>query len=425
MKENSSSLINILIYTCFFITGISWNFGFELKSSYILILIFLALVSISSEKIFIHHGIIAFLMFIGIYSTIMAAFEKTTLGSVANSILGCIIFSTSMFTFFSINQNSISSIVKNYVKISVIMSLIAMLQEVGFLLNIPNLYDFSYMMNINNIDTTNGFLRVYSLFPEPSHFAYFLVPSSFLALRCLIYKEEYFSNKYQSILILFTLILTGSLVSYVSIAVCLIMCIEFKSISHGIVCVVFLIAAWCFAIDTISKNIPGISSRIESIQNVGQDDGVSNASVFAIYSNSLVAIQGFKYNPLLGSGINSSDTTYEESISKYYDVNSLMKQQIYGLQRKDSGSLFLRVLAELGIVGMFCILRFFYIYRVRKSQGNCKIQKEKIIISKMCLVFVLCYSLRMGSYLVFELWFFTAMYFFVNKPNFKLPSIGA
>ena len=126
----------------------------------------------------------------------------------------------------------------------------------------------------------------------------------------------------------------------------------------------------------------------------------SNESTIAVLSNAYVTFRSFLDHPFIGVGIGGYQYQYQHYIVDLSIPKFFADQNI---NMFDASSLFLRVLAELGIIGLSLLVAFLVIGgRVRGRQH--------LEIRNAILPFFLVRMGRFGSYFSLELFFFVAIY---------------
>jgi hypothetical protein len=78
------------------------------------------------------------------------------------------------------------------------------------------------------------------------------------------------------------------------------------------------------------------------------------------------------------------------------------------LNRTDAYSMLLRIPSELGLFGILSVVYFFVSNRVTINVEPYR------MLSRMCIVFFLTYCVRDGNYFRFELWYFLALYAYLE-----------
>ena len=89
------------------------------------------------------------------------------------------------------------SFIKVYLKICIAFSVVSVIQEFGYLLNIPLLYDMSGLIGVSdiNLDTSGPFLRCPSLTMEPAQISFLLFPAIYLKMSDFFNKTNYVPGK--------------------------------------------------------------------------------------------------------------------------------------------------------------------------------------------------------------------------------------
>jgi hypothetical protein len=139
-----------------------------------------------------------------------------------------------------------------------------------------------------------------------------------------------------------------------------------------------------------------------------EDLANSNLSTFTLYTNALIAWKSFLRNPFFGSGLGSHSISYDYFINDIVEVNRAPLL----LNQNDANSLFLRILSELGIFGIFV-----FIYFILKNHINIKDigQSKLFIINNSILVMFFMKALRMGHYFNNGFILFVLLYYYSKK----------
>jgi hypothetical protein len=243
--------------------------------------------------------------------------------------------------------------------------------------------------------------RFHSILTEPAHFCGIILPAFF-----------YYLINFKTFRIRFFIILFGLLLSLSTIGFIFMLIGVFFSI-RKINPLRTLIISTFIAILAYSAYIflDGVKLRIDDSLGLTSEFKVSkvNASTLALATNLYTSYNAFLSDPLIGRGIGSHEISYKryaieiEGIDSYNDDDSL-----FYLNSSDAASLLLRIMSELGIVGLIGIL-FFLI----KNYSN---NKTGSIISKGVLLYFLYKLFREGHYFPCEFYFFVFLYHF-NKFN--------
>ena len=134
-----------------------------------------------------------------------------------------------------------------------------------------------------------------------------------------------------------------------------------------------------------------------------------NSSSYALLSNAYIAINNFLDHPL-GTGLGSYETRYDvykKDLILPYNIEVNKSDE---LNKADANSLFLRMLSDLGVFGIFLILSFFYLYYLLLKK---KTSDFGIIYG--LLAYFLLKLIRQGHYFPQEFYFFMFLFLFHIK----------
>lgn len=312
--------------------------------------------------------------------------------------IGFVVYMSAYYWYINSYQDSLQKIIRLYIVIAVMVAIIALIQQIGFLLDIRYLYDSTfYGFHVTSITSSGNLLRVYSIMVEPTHLGMFLLPSVFLS----ILKFYHYSSlntvikKWESVLIIVAYLLTLSLVTYLSLFVIFIFI--FLQGNNSKIKIFFLVALSVTFFSLSIYLIPSIAEKYASIASSHEDKDFltssSGSSYFSMISNLQVSLSSLRESPFLGSGLNSHNLNYEKHIGKYYDAGDpIMKLNI-----EDAGSLYIRILSEFGIVGF---LFFFYMIIKAKVKACLHVGASfYLIINAMSFISILVIAIRNGQYL--------------------------
>ncbi|HEY1055186.1 MAG TPA: hypothetical protein VGE24_08630, partial [Emticicia sp.] len=160
------------------------------------------------------------------------------------------------------------------------------------------------------------------------------------------------------------------------------------------------------------QNVEDFRLRVDSYTNIISNDELTiddiNSSSFVQYNNSQVAFTNFWSNPLFGTGFGSHQVAYE----KY----SLTKQSDFAIKSgfdfnsQDANSLFLRVVSEMGLLGIvFLILIVIRGFVIKPLYSSFRVNW---IISGSILILILLTYLRQGNYFLNGFPFFIMLYYY-------------
>jgi hypothetical protein len=250
-------------------------------------------------------------------------------------------------------------------------------------------------------DISNGFL-LHSIMLEPAHYCTIILPA------CLITISSKDYPKYYSLILILSILLSGSSLGIIGLGV-VILFLQ-KTFSFTKILYVFtLVIILGSATYTFYENF---RIRVDDSINVVQTSNLNNAnlSTYALMSNFIVSIQSFKSNPILGNGIGSHSISRKKYLNEIEGFESFEQLGFDHLNSIDAGSLFSRVMSELGLLGLIGIFYFIYFNYV-----GSKLSISNMFISRAILIYFFAKLLREGHYFSPEMYFFVFMFVFNYK----------
>jgi len=153
------------------------------------------------------------------------------------------------------------------------------------------------------------------------------------------------------------------------------------------------------------NNISEVKYRSDAFYNLTVESDFSvknvNTSSFVLYNNYNVAMSNFLDHPL-GTGFGSHEIAFEKySLTRTMDILELEFNQ------GDANSTFLRLLSELGILGVGFVFYVLFKFYVRFSGDNIH-----ALISNALLVLIILHLVRQGNYFYNGFPFFVLLYYF-------------
>ncbi len=169
----------------------------------------------------------------------------------------------------------------------------------------------------------------------------------------------------------------------------------------------------------IIYNIPAVKFRVDDTYNLFSAKNVSkeeinktNLSTYALYSNYRVTKEAFLKNPLFGTGIGTYEDNYYMYINKIIPKTPIREK--YHLNDKDANSLFMRMLVEIGLIGVIIFLLFTFFNRVNFSSNNID-QRFFWAFNNGIFVLIVLRLLRQGHYTSLGFIMFIMLYYFLKK----------
>lgn len=392
--------------------GISLVFTWDIFDSLLpegsLVFLFIILVIKCFKERKIKYSVIYLivLVILLIHSVFNLIFENTTLFSFSKQLVGITI---SWFAFLNLcNSYSSLKLIKMYYRVSFYIAIFGIIQNIAWLIKIPFIYDLSWIISGYKYSTElNGLLlRTTSICGEPAALAMGLLPAVYLSIKCLFqYNDSLVKNKLMSLIILICFISTFSSLGYIGLGISMLFIIIKSKLSLR---KIMLLMISVLAIVYLYRYIPGFKMKLDDtvlgVLNSHNHTSI-NLSSYTLVENMKISLQEFFQTWGVGSGIGSYGI-----ISRKYVIGNL-------LNADDANSMFLRCLAELGILGVFSIIYFIYKYYVKRQRGF------YTDISTSIVVLFLIKLLRQGHYFHGAFYFFVVLYI-INYKEFKFITCG-
>lgn len=393
--------MDILYYLQFFIDNVEIiqlsNFSVMLNY-FTIILLFFVLFFKNKIQIPIVLQLLFFYLFIN--SCYNLVFGNASFKEVIKQFLGITIFSITLFSYISqaLSKYQLKVVVDLYIKAAFILSILGLMEEfiqlVGF--SVPQLF-FITKGRFGIYMSEFGLYRINSIFLEPAHFAMFLSPAAFLSLDSFFNKNK-FINKRKAVVILSAIFLTFSASSFVVI---LLMSLVFLNRRYFIITIPFIVSIIVILLGSNFFHLRIMDSLGFIIGT--QDISEVNLSTFALASNYYVTLQNIASNLFLGGGFGSHEFLYLKNFQ-------LQSSWTMPLNYNDAGSLLLRIISELGLIGLLCLIYFLIKFYSRFDPKY----PELNLISKMALTIIFVALLRNGHYFNYTFWVFIALYYYIT-----------
>lgn len=309
---------------------------------------------------------------------------------------------------------NITQIFSVYLKWSYVAAIIGIVQMISFKIGFIYGYNFTWIFNKWGISEGGLMgLRINSVFSEPSGLAAALAPAVFVSVYNLIHKKRFVLSKRASLIILFVYIMSGSSTAYIGLMLMFIlisMSIRFSYLLIGL-------GVGAVSLVTFYNVSSDFKSRVDSSIGlwVYQDYTIdnTNTSSFVLYNNMHVASESIKEYPLFGTGLGSYKVAYQKhSLTKNTDVIAYD----FEFNNTDGNSLFVRMLVELGVVGvgiLFILVFRGFIYQRTEEQFI-----EYKIISQAILILIFLNLMRQGNYFLNGFPMFILVYYY-NWKNYR------
>lgn len=375
-----SSVFAIFTESFFFHYIIDW------KLFYIILLINFYLLS-RIKKITINKYVFFLIVGLITHGLIMNALISIPLKFLFAQIIGVFIVSTYYYNFVSLFN--VSKIIELYSKYSLYIAAIG------------------YPMLALGINSNDG-VRLQSIFKEPAHFAIVVIPA------CYYYLKQ---KKYLPFLIIFgSLILSQSSLGYIGCGLMFIIPnFNRKRILYLLATVPFIISISYVVYkenELVKLRVDDTLSSFNSILN-GKFKEETNLSTYAFLSNLFVTKCNIQEHPL-GSGLGSHfymhTTIYHKNIRP---PEYIKMQRLDNINAADANSLLLRIVSDLGIIGILFLI-FVLVYLIKPFSS------KDFIFAQGIVIYILLKLFRDGHYFPPELYFFIfILYFTIQERQLK------
>jgi hypothetical protein len=388
------SFINITSILSLFSENFYVTYHIDILLFYFVVVInFFLLLAV--KKIYINKEHVLLLMFLLSINLISLLGVTTTPWLVAKQIIGISIVSFYYYSFFRSQDHRLNYLFHMYCKFAYYIAIIGIIMFV-----------FHYI-------TRGYFLRLESIFREPAHYVTVIFPAFYFYLKNYL---EYKIYKVRTFVIFISIVLAGSSVGFVGLLFSWLLI--YKPNFRNMIKAMAFFLITLFLIFNLSSDF---KDRAESTIYllVTQDFTKANVSSFALISNLFVALKSFSNHWLIGGGLGSHEISYFKYIySVGFNIDALKDPTIIGLNYNDACSLFIRILSEIGLVGIVFVFFFIVKYRIKTP---C-MEKN---ISDGILIYFLLKLLREGHYFSPEMYFFVCLYYFLYQRYKKKKQLEA
>ena len=290
------------------------------------------------------------------------------------------------WSWISLIRFDINKIFTWYCMACWVITVIAVIQIIFFLIGFELGYNYSWFLNKWGFVEGGlvGF-RVNSILSEPTYLATALAPATYVSINNFISKQNYIFSKYQSVIIVIINLLTTSSIGYLGILISILLCtqtIRIRYIFFGTV-----ISAITF--NLAYNNVKDFRSRVDAAKGLWIDDdyGINNTnnSSFVLFNNLHIAKENLKRNPIFGTGLGSHETAF-----KKFTLTKTLLPYDFEFNIKDGNSLFIRLCTETGLLGLGFVLLVIargFIYKVDIQKEH--LLKHKIISQSLFVLLVL------------------------------------
>lgn len=349
-----------------------------------------------------------FFVFTGFFNVLVGNNET---GQLMKILIGLLI--SYLFYYYVLQrfEFDVRVLFKAYMNGAVFVSIIGAIQVVSIVVGFRPGYDYTWTGLFNKWGLSGGEagLRVNAIFSEPSTYAAIIAPAMFVALYNVVTTKTFMVKRWQSILILVVYFFTFSSVGYIGIFVAIILLMVNYGFGRFIL---FFLPLLLLAFYVLYNNVEDFRYRLDStvyLFQTGQVDiGKQHGSAIVFYNNYVVATENFKTNFLFGTGLGSHPYAFDK-----YSITQNIETFGFANNSSDANSMLLRIISELGILGVifsFVFLRRNFVRRDAKDPDNIY-----WILSSATLCIIVLYLLRQGHYFLNGFPFFVWIYFYTRQ----------
>jgi len=362
-------------------------------------------------------GVLMWLFGLILFQTFVLNFSQQTFAASIIKLVGITIISVTVFSFVSSFRNRILDVVRMYYGFSVLAACFAILQTTVFLVFGKALYVQGWL---GGPEVTTGRLApdVFGLLPraasiasEPSHYALLLLPAVYLAVLVLVGRATALRlrSRWIAAIVILGLLLSFSLLGYIGLTLVVLFVLFAGTGKRKLGAFALGLALILGLASLILTQIPMFQAKLATFAIVPEANSDykftgNDLSGFALISNAFVAESALSHSYLLGTGLNTHEKNYERYLPSYFSSS----QVLMNLNATDAGSLFIRVASEFGLPGLLLIAWFLFRYKLKTGA---QISAHRAI-NDMCLIYLVMYGARTGSYLETSLWLFAALYYY-------------
>jgi hypothetical protein len=241
-----------------------------------------------------------------------------------------------------------------------------------------------------------GDARLKSFYSEPSFYIYMTLPALGYCLNAYMKNRKY---GWETLTFVLSYFLADSSLGFIGLMLVCIFAFARHVRGWQVVAAAVLLCGLVTGLYFVSANFQ-LRVRDTAMALATQELTGTNDSTWALLSNLYVVGRTVATHPVTGVGIGGYRYAYDSYIG---DLTGLDLSNMPELNRDDANSMFLRVIAELGVPGLLILCIFLLVCaRVRGSP-----YRE---IRNALLPYLLVRMGRLGNYFTPELYFFTGLY---------------
>lgn len=311
-------------------------------------------------------------------------------------------------------QFNLKQLFKYYMVAAFIISILGLIQLASFWVGFKPGYDFRFWgLNKWNLVRGGLGLRINSIFSEPAYFAASIGPAFFVSVYNWTVEKPLFITRRWSLIIIVAYVVTFSSVGIIGIFLTiLLLLLNFGFFRYAIVFVPLSVVVFNYSYSEVDEFRDRYDGTIEIFSTGNYSSYEINGSSFVLYNNYHVALENFKRNPIFGTGLGSHPTAFDK-----YSLTNLEGAVEIDFNKMDANSMFLRLMSETGLYGLFIMLFLLFRCWVPKQRTS---ETDLWVMSNATSVIIILTLLRQGHYFLNGFPFFLWLYYYIAKENWKL-----
>lgn len=404
--------------------------SFDFYYYYIIFLGFLTFFFTKRKKLpFLPSWFLQPLLILFVVSIVTGYFNGKIRFSMFKQIIGISFSAVAYYNLHKYTHYDIKKVFNIYLKIAFGVALIGVIEELMLMRGM-----YQYFSNVKRVSL--GFYRVYSIMGEPYFLAVALIPALYYYLNKIIGVKEFreWKNIMRFGVIFLCYFFTFSSAGIFGLGIMLLLILYnygYFTPTNGRFILFLLLSTLVlprfdvggiFSLKELEIRATDSYKAFSTGKALSKDDAADlNSSTFALYSNYIIALESFKSNPLTGGGLGTHEKTYDDYFEEKF--GALFKLMFGHFNAKDGNSLFIRLMSETGLLGLFLI--FYFIFRFflgRRNIHNPELTEFIIINQGIFVVFVIR-LMRTGNYIGQGFFFFFFLYYltyvYVKKNSLK------
>lgn len=370
-----STIVSVFLIIRLFRAGIDVFAGYPIT-------VLNAAILLALGRLVIHKTHAILIAVIAVTSIFAAHFSPTPLTSIIAQILGIVLMSVCFFSVLLTSGLTVPRWLNLYASVAFYLAVFGIIRFIA-----------QHALHID----PEGEQRLKSIFAEPSLFVYTTLPAVGYYLNCWVNERRYGT---ETLIFLLAYVLADAALGFIGLLILGILTyVKRFTIWHGLAALI-VCGGLLGALFLVSENFAlRVTDTATAVSN--QSVANTNGSTFAFLSNVYVATNALIDHPVLGVGIGGYGSTYDFYIHELSEED--LKNNIVGLNKDDANSLFLRVAAEMGPVGLLALLGFLVVC------ANVDGKPYRQVRNALLPYFLIRMS-RFGAYFSMELYFFVGLY---------------